>query len=160
MNDERAPDTKGEDQISDGTTGDSYGRKGTSGAREETKEPKVRNPRELDDARYAALMSRAHSDQARTLVDTVTDLVAAHELAAGTRTNKRNKKQAALRSAVERLLADLLQAQLSEKANGYTFRSMRPATFTQGDVSYRLSHAGRRPSSDRCLLSARRCLRR
>ena len=74
-------------------------------------------------------MSRAHSDQARALVDAVTDMVAAHELAAGTRTNKRKKKQTALSSAVERLLADLLLAQTSEKTNGYVYRSMRPSKF-------------------------------
>ena len=69
--------------------------KGTS------KSQSVHNPRELDDARYAALDCRAHSDQARALVAAVTDLVAAHELASGTRTNKRKKKQTALSSAVE-----------------------------------------------------------
>jgi hypothetical protein len=37
-------------------------------------------------------------------------MVAAHELAGGMRTNKRDKKHTALRTAVERLLADLLQA--------------------------------------------------
>ena len=108
---------------------------------EETKEPKVHNPRELDDARYAALMSRANSDQARALVNAVTNLVAEHELAAGTRTNERKKKQATLRSAVERLLADLLLAQISEKTHGYLYRSMRPSSFTDGDVSYRVFRA-------------------
>jgi hypothetical protein len=129
MNDERAPGAQGEDQNSDVTTGDSDSLKDAAGSGQK---PKVQNSRELDDARYAALMSRAHSDQARALVDTVTDAVAVHELAAGTRTNKRLRKQVALRSAVERLLADLLQAQLSEKANGYTFRPMRPAGFILG----------------------------
>jgi hypothetical protein len=99
------------------------------------------NPRELDDARYAALICRAHSDQARTLVTAVTNLVATHELTKGTRTNKRKKKQIALSSAVERLLADLLQAQTSEKAKGYVYRPMRPASFTEGDVSYRVFKA-------------------
>jgi len=72
-------------------------------APKDTKGPKVRNPRELDDARYAALDCRAHSDQGGALVAAVTNMVAAHELAAGARTNKRKKKQAALSSAVERL---------------------------------------------------------
>jgi hypothetical protein len=46
--------------------------------------------RQLDDALYAALLSRAHSDQARALVDTVVTMIAEHELAAGIRTNKRD----------------------------------------------------------------------
>jgi hypothetical protein len=53
--------------------------------------------REFDAALYAALLSRAHSDQARALVDTVVTMVAEHELAAGLRTNKRDKKHTALR---------------------------------------------------------------
>jgi hypothetical protein len=77
--------------------------------------------RELDDAIYAALLSRAHSDQARALVDTVVTMVAEREVAVGIRTNKRGKKQTALASAVERLLADLLQAQASETNKGYVF---------------------------------------
>lgn len=93
--------------------------------------------REFDAALYAALLSRAHSDQARALVDTVATMVAEHELAAGTRTNKRDKKHTALRTAVERLLADLLEAQASEKAKGYVYRTARPADFTGEAVSYR-----------------------
>jgi hypothetical protein len=93
--------------------------------------------RQLDDALYAALLSRAHSDQARTLVDTVAKLVIEQEVAAGTRTNKRNKKQTALASAVERFLADLLQAQASETNKGYVFRPLRPEGFTGQAVSYR-----------------------
>jgi hypothetical protein len=93
--------------------------------------------RELDDALYAALLSRAHSDQARGLVDTVVKLVIEQEVAAGTRTNKRDKKQTALASAVERFLADLLQAQASETNKGYVFRPLRPEGFTGQAVSYR-----------------------
>ena len=93
--------------------------------------------RELDDALYAALLSRAHSDQARALVDTVAKLVTEQEVTAGTRTNKRDKKQPALASAVERLLANLLQAQASETNKGYVFRPLRPERFTGQAVSYR-----------------------
>lgn len=138
MNDERpASATEIEGQAKEVASGDN-GPKETLSSRENASEPKRQNPRELDDARYAALLSRAHSDQATALVDTVADLVAGHELAAGTRTNKRHKKRVALRATVERLLADLIQAQLSEKANGYIYRSMRPAAFSQGGVSYRV----------------------
>jgi hypothetical protein len=138
MIDERAFGAHNEHQISDVTAADNQA---ALCSHEVTKKFKRKNPREFDDARYAALGSRAHSYQARSLVDTVTDLVAGHELAAGARTNKRKKKQPALTSAVERLLADLLLAQISEKANGYVYRSMRPEGFTESDVSYRLFKA-------------------
>src|SRR5262245_53713143 len=68
-------------------------------------------------------------------------MVAAHELTAGARTNKRKKKQAALSSAVERLLADLLLAQASEKAKGYVYRPTRPEGFTESNVGYRVFKA-------------------
>src|SRR5215813_2701888 len=116
-------------------------RKDALSAPKDTKGPKVRNPRELDDARYAALDCRAHSDQGGALVAAVTNMVAAHELAAGARTNKRKKKQAALSSAVERLLADLLLAHASEKAKGYVYRPTRPEGFTDGNVGYRVFKA-------------------
>src|SRR5262245_5283781 len=131
MNDERKPAGQGDDQLGDANVVySSNSSKDTSDAPKETGEPKVHNPRELDDARYAALDCRAHSDEACALVKTVTDLVAAHELAASTRINKRKKKQMAVGSAVERLLADLLLAQTTEKAKGYVYRSMRPEGFT------------------------------
>ena len=108
-----------------------------SEAEADPEEAKRLKRRELDDAIYAALLSRAHSDQARSLVDTIVTMVAAHELAAGIRTNKRDKKHTALRTAVERLLADLLEAQASEKAKGYVYRTARPKDFTGHRVSYR-----------------------
>ena len=104
---------------------------------DEVDEAKRLKGRELDDALYAALLSRSHSDQARVLVDTVTALVTEHEIAAGTRTNKRDKKKTALQLAVERLLADLLQAQASETNKGYVYRPLRPQGFTGQAVSYR-----------------------
>jgi hypothetical protein len=142
MNDERTPAGRDDDQPVD-ANGDNSSNipKDTLGASKETGEPKVHNPRELDDARYAALDCRAHSDQARALVAAVTDRVAAHELTAGTRTNKRKKKQTALSSAVERLLADLLLAQASEKAKGYVYRPTRPEGFTESNVGYRVFKA-------------------
>jgi hypothetical protein len=62
-------------------------------------------------------------------------------LRVGTRTNKRKKKQIALSGAVERLVADLLLAQISQKTNGYVYRSMRPEAFTESDVGYRVFKA-------------------
>jgi hypothetical protein len=94
--------------------------------------------RQLDDALYAALLSRSHSDQARALVDTVSKLVTDHELATGTRTNQRDKKKLVLRLAVERFVADLLQAQASQTNKGYVYRPLRPQGFTGQAVSYRI----------------------
>src|SRR5262245_21800915 len=103
MNDERTPAGRGEDQLGDANSESSIPTD-TLGAPKNLWKPKVHNPRELDDARYAALDCCAHSDGARSLVADVTDTVAAHELTAGTRINKRKKKQTALSSGVERLL--------------------------------------------------------
>jgi hypothetical protein len=97
--------------------------------------------REFDDALYAPLDCRAQSDQARALVDEVVSLVTAHEHATGTRTNRRSKKVADLRVAVEGFLADLLKAQASPTSHGYVYRAVRPANFTEGAVSYRVFKA-------------------
>src|SRR5262245_31357780 len=153
MNDERAPAGRGEDQLV-GANGGNSGNSGNSPTGTLGAPPKVLNPRELDDARYAALDCRAHSDQASALVAAVTDMVAAHELTAGSRTNKRKKKQAALNSAVERLLADLLLAQTSEKAKGYIYRPTRPEGFTESNVGYRVFKALVDALVDLCLLES------
>ena len=100
-------------------------------------EAKRQKGRELDDALYAALLSRAHSDQACALVDVVTKTIAEHELAGSLRANKRDKKHKTLRLAVEAFLADLLQAQTSQKAKGFVYRPVRPDGFTGQAVSYR-----------------------
>jgi hypothetical protein len=97
--------------------------------------------REFDDALYAPLDCRAQSDQARVFVDAVVSLVTEHEHATGTRTNRRSKKVADLRVAVEGFLADLLKAQASPTSHGYVYRAVRPANFTEGAVSYRVFKA-------------------
>jgi hypothetical protein len=104
----------------------------------EDEEAARKRAREFNDALYAALVSRAESDQAKALVDPVTALVAQRELAANARTHKRGKTRAAvLRAALERFLADLLQAHSVERARGYVYRPMRPEGFTGGAASYR-----------------------
>jgi hypothetical protein len=138
MSEERTISTVGEDQVNGVNLKSDNSANGTSDTCGKAERTTRQNPRELDDARYAALDCRAHSDEARALVPAVTDLVVAQELAGGTRTNKRKRKQTALRSAVEGLLADLLQAQISDKTNGYVYRPMRPSSFTEGNVSYRV----------------------
>src|SRR6516162_9822946 len=124
MSEERTIPVLGEDQANGVNLKSDNSPNGTSDNCVKSDRTKRQNPRELDDARYAALDCRAHSDQARALVSAVTELVVAQELAAGTRTNKRKRKQTALSSAVEGLLADLLQAQISSKTKGYVYRSM------------------------------------
>ena len=141
MSEERTIPMQGEDQVNGVNLKTDNSPNGTSDTRGKAERTTRQNPRELDDARYAALDCRAHSDQARALVSAVTDLVVAQELAAGTRTNKRKRTQTALRSAVEGLLADLLQAQISDKTKGYVYRPMRPSSFTEGIVSYRVFKA-------------------
>src|SRR5215471_5804116 len=141
MSEERTIHILGEDQAKGVNLKNDNSPNGISDTCGKSERTTRQNPRELDDARYAALDCRAHSDQARALVSAVTDLVVAQELAAGTRTNKRKRKQTALTSAVGGLLADLLQAQISDKAKGYVYRSMRPSSFTEGNVSYRVFKA-------------------
>ncbi len=105
----------------------------------EDNEAARKRAREFDDAIYAALDCRAQSDQAGALVNDVIRLVTEAEAAAAKRTNKRGKKQADLRAAVEGFLADLLRAQGSaETTHGYVYRAMRPATFTNGPIGYRV----------------------
>ena len=53
MSDERRPVTQGEYEVNDANI--ERGGNSPKGTLEETKKPKVDNPRELDDARYAAL---------------------------------------------------------------------------------------------------------
>jgi hypothetical protein len=92
-------------------------------------------PQELRDARYAALDSKAVTDAARKLVDTLCDQIATTELRLGKRQHKRMKKAAQLRMAVEGFMADLLRAQAS--GNGFVYRSLRPASFTGEPVSHK-----------------------
>ncbi len=93
--------------------------------------------RDLDNALYAALLSRAHSDQARQLVQTIALKVASHEVAVGARANKRITSSKTLDSTIERFLGDLLRAHTVEKTKGFIFRSMRPEAFTGGEVGFR-----------------------
>lgn len=77
MNDEGAASvTESKGRAGEGITGDVNSSDETAlGTREDTNEPKRQNPRELENARYATLTSRAHSDEARSLVDIVTGMV-------------------------------------------------------------------------------------
>lgn len=98
---------------------------------------KKQNPRDFDEAFYAALLSRAQSDPARQLVQGLAEIVESHELAVGIRANRSIAKLDKLKIAVERFLADLLCAQATERSKGYVYRSMRPKGFTNGEVGFR-----------------------
>src|SRR5260370_41984679 len=93
--------------------------------------------RELQHAVYAALTSRAGTDAANRLVDTLCEQVSAYEVRQGKRSNQRKKKAPQFRMAVEGLLADLLRAQTNEKAKGWVYRSLRTGSFTGGAVWYK-----------------------
>jgi hypothetical protein len=90
---------------------------------------------ELLDASYAALDSKAATDDARKLVDTLCAQITATEERLGRRQHQRVKTAAQFRTAVEAFVADLLRAHAY--GNGLAYRSLRPASFTGKAVSYR-----------------------
>jgi hypothetical protein len=91
---------------------------------------------ELRDATYAALDSKAVTEDARKLVDTLCDQITASELRLGKRQHKRGvRKGEQLRTAVGGFVADLLRAHAH--GNGLVYRSKRPGSFTGESVSYR-----------------------
>jgi hypothetical protein len=91
----------------------------------------------LENARYAALTSRARTEEANALVDHVMALLpeVTPEKANGTATPKRTRGPYAgtrkqWRRAVEGLLADLLGAHNSDKAKGWVYRSLQTKSFS------------------------------
>lgn len=93
---------------------------------------------QLRDARYATLDSRAVSDQAKQLVDHLTDKVAKWEIRHGRRQRNRRSGTDKLRAAVTGFIGDLLLARKSsDKAKGWVYRSMQAQGFTGKRVSHR-----------------------
>jgi hypothetical protein len=90
---------------------------------------------ELLDASYAALDSKAITNDARKLVDTLCDQLTATELQLGKRQHQRVKTAGQFRAAVEAFLADLVRAHAY--GTGLVYRPLRPASFTGEAVSYR-----------------------
>jgi len=90
---------------------------------------------ELRNATYAALDSKAVSEDARKLVDTLCEQITATELRQGRRQRKRLKKAAQLRMDVAGFVADLLRAHAY--GNALVYRQLRPGSFTGEAVSYR-----------------------
>ncbi|HEY2249122.1 MAG TPA: hypothetical protein VGH70_16890 [Bradyrhizobium sp.] len=112
--DEKSKPLSPDSDVSDAEDTNRSGTLGDPSAQQALSDEAARKrAREFDDALYAPLTCRAQSEQARALVDTVARLVTEHEQTAGTRTNKRHKKEVDLRVALEGFLADLLNAQAS-----------------------------------------------
>lgn len=88
-------------------------------------------------APYASLTNRAVTDEARSLVDTLTQMLRDHELATGARKNKRKSTESGLRNAVEGFVGDILLAQASKRGQGWIAHSTRRESFTGGPVSWR-----------------------
>ncbi len=91
----------------------------------------------LAKASYAALNSRPVSDKAKALIDHLTAVVEEYELSSGTRVKRRRKKATEFRSAVERLVGDLLLAPLTSAADGWVYRPVGRDHFADAPVSYR-----------------------
>jgi hypothetical protein len=94
--------------------------------------------KQLNDAKYASLTSRAVSDQARALIDHFIEMVEGVEEESGWRKNKRSEKsRSAFRRAMEGFVGDLLRAYADNKSGGWVYRSQKANSFSGGDVSYR-----------------------
>ena len=94
------------------------------------------NPSE--DAIYLALNSRAITDQARRLIETLRIEIESFE--AGARSRKyqsRGAKLAELHFAIGAFVANLLRAEADQKAGGWCYRSTTAETFTGEPVSQR-----------------------
>jgi hypothetical protein len=80
---------------------------------------------------YASLNSKAVTDEARALVDSLCHGMEFHERHTGSRSYKRHgAKLEQLEFAMGAFLADLLRAANNEEADGWVFRSMKAETFT------------------------------
>src|SRR5262245_48824037 len=92
----------------------------------------------LQEAKYAALTSRAVTDPARDAVDALAQTISRDELSRGERKNKRGPATAQrLRDALEGFLGDLLLSQASERSQGWVYRSTRAESFNGEDVGHR-----------------------
>jgi hypothetical protein len=86
-------------------------------------------------APYAALASRARTEQAHSLVDHLYGVVVGEQAKRGRGIYKDTKRQ--MRRAVEGLVGDLLLAQSHAKAKGWVYRSLKTGSFSGEDVGYR-----------------------
>lgn len=94
--------------------------------------------KQLRDARYAALDSRAVSDNANKLVDHLTSEIARWEIRFGRRQRQRRSGADKLRAAVTGFIGDLLLARKpGDAASGWIYRAMHAQGFTGERVSHR-----------------------
>src|SRR5581483_3763807 len=89
------------------------------------------NEEELRAARYASLRAHPISHAAEALVGTLASMVEEHELATGTRKNKRKSKADTLKYATGAFLADLLSPYGDDEPtpNPWVYRSLQGGKF-------------------------------
>lgn len=89
--------------------------------------------------RYAALLSRTRSSQARDLIQQVFDEVTLWQAASGKRARKlRDADAKSYHDALERLVGDLLRARAAKHATGRIFHALGRMTFGDVPVSYKV----------------------
>jgi hypothetical protein len=93
---------------------------------------------QLSNARYASLSSRAATDAAHGIVDSLISFVEGGEEYRKSRKYERGEKaRFALRRTMEGLVGDLLRSYRDVKSGGWVYRSRKSGSFSGGDVSYR-----------------------
>jgi hypothetical protein len=93
---------------------------------------------QLNNARYASLTSRAVSDEAKQLIDSLIEFLEGREEYKQVRKNKRSAKaRVAVRRTMEGFVGDLLRAQQDQGSGGWVYRSMKANSFSGEAVSYR-----------------------
>jgi hypothetical protein len=89
--------------------------------------------------RYAALLSRTRSSQARDLIQQLFDEVTLWQAASGKRARKLREADAkSYHDALERLVGDLLRARAAKHATGRIFHALGRMTFGDVPVSYKV----------------------
>jgi hypothetical protein len=92
--------------------------------------------------RYAALLSRTRSSQARDLIQQLFDEVILWQAASGKRARKlRDADAKSYHDALERLVGDLLRARAAKHATGRIFHALGRMTFGDVPVSYKVFRA-------------------
>jgi hypothetical protein len=93
--------------------------------------------RELDDALFATLTSRAKSEAARGFVRELYATLKTRELKQQSRAYGRRSTADRFLNAIEAFAADLLRAYAEPQARGWTYRSLHAQRFTGARVGYR-----------------------
>ena len=101
----------------------------------EARSPEADLKASLLNAKYAALTSRARTEQAHQLVDHLLQQMKPNGSSGARGRYKKTNHQ--LRRGVEGLLGDLLRAQNDPHANGWIYRPLQAKSFTGENVGYR-----------------------